>query len=93
MKAIVEFDTIPQMFTRVVAHYQGQQRTALRYKDKKTNTWITSATSVPGRMSSIHRFAGRPLLSCDGRPGGTGGSSIEEDCRAGRRRAGRPNTL
>ena len=40
MNAIVEFDTIPQMFTRVVAHYQGQQRTALRYKDTKTKTWV-----------------------------------------------------
>ncbi len=40
MGALVDFETIPQMFTRVVAHYQGQNRAALRYKDKKTKRWV-----------------------------------------------------
>ena len=40
MGAIADFETIPQMFSRVVAHYEGQQRTALRYKDKKTKQWV-----------------------------------------------------
>jgi len=40
MGAIVDFETIPQLFSRLVAHYHGQQRTALRYKDKKTKAWV-----------------------------------------------------
>ena len=56
MKAIVEFETIPQMFTRLVAHYQGQQRTALRYKDKKTKAWV--AIPWESLQAQVHAFAG-----------------------------------
>lgn len=40
MPALVAFDTIPQLFTRVVAHYRGQGRAALAYKDRKSKTWV-----------------------------------------------------
>ncbi len=40
MPAIVAFDTIPQLFNRLVAHYRGQHRPALRYKDRRTKTWV-----------------------------------------------------
>ena len=39
MPAIVEFETIPELFNRLFAHFEGQQRTALSYKDKKTKEW------------------------------------------------------
>ncbi len=40
MPAIVEFETIPQLVLRLAAHFEGQNHTALRYKDKKTKTWV-----------------------------------------------------
>jgi len=40
MPAIVAFDTIPQLFNRLVAHYRGQRRPALSYKDRRTKTWV-----------------------------------------------------
>lgn len=39
MSAIVDFETLPQLFTRLVAHYDGQNRAALSYKDSKTKAW------------------------------------------------------
>ncbi|WP_457652688.1 AMP-dependent synthetase/ligase [Rhodocaloribacter sp.] len=40
MPAIVEFETIPQLVLRLAAHFEGQNHTALRYKDKKTKKWV-----------------------------------------------------
>lgn len=37
---LVEFETIPQMFNRVVAHYAGQNRPLLRYKDRMQQQWV-----------------------------------------------------
>lgn len=56
MSAIVEFDTIPQLFTRLVDHYQGQNRPALGYKDKKTKTWVD--ISWERFNDQVHAFAG-----------------------------------
>ena len=39
MSVIVEFETMPELFSRLVAHYDGQNRTALSYKEKKTKKW------------------------------------------------------
>lgn len=39
MSALVEFDTIPQLFYRLVDHYRGSDRPALRYKSKATKQW------------------------------------------------------
>jgi len=40
MTAIVDFDTIPQLFLRLEAHYEGRNRTVLRYKDRQSKCWI-----------------------------------------------------
>ena len=40
MPPLVAFDTIPQLFQRLVDHYKGLNRPALRYKDRKTKEWI-----------------------------------------------------
>ena len=40
MPAIVEFETIPQMFNNLVAHYEGRRRTALSYKNRTTKEWV-----------------------------------------------------
>ncbi|MEZ4701831.1 MAG: long-chain fatty acid--CoA ligase [Rhodothermales bacterium] len=39
MSAIVEFETLSQLFDRVTRFYAGQNRTALRYMDRKTKQW------------------------------------------------------
>jgi len=39
MPAQVPFDTIPELFTHLVDHYRGQDRTVMRYKDKDTKQW------------------------------------------------------
>jgi long-chain acyl-CoA synthetase len=39
MPPIVEFDTIPQLYHRLQAHYAGQGRTVMRFKDRKTKAW------------------------------------------------------
>ncbi|MDZ4700811.1 MAG: long-chain fatty acid--CoA ligase [Rhodothermales bacterium] len=39
MSAIVPFETLPQLFDRITRLYAGQQRTALRYMDRKTKQW------------------------------------------------------
>ncbi|MDX1429667.1 MAG: long-chain fatty acid--CoA ligase, partial [Rhodothermales bacterium] len=40
MPAIVEFETIPQLFRRLVDHYAGQGRPALTYKDRVSKNWV-----------------------------------------------------
>lgn len=39
MASIVDFKTMPEMFGKLAAHYEAANRTALRYKDKKTKEW------------------------------------------------------
>lgn len=39
MSAIVEFETIPQLFYRLVDHFRGSDRPALRYKSSETKQW------------------------------------------------------
>lgn len=56
MGAIVDFETIPQMFVRTAAHYHGQQRTVLRYKDKKTRSW--EDISWEALTQQVQAFAG-----------------------------------
>ena len=40
MPAIVEFETLPQLFLGLAEHYKGQRRPALSYKDKDAKTWV-----------------------------------------------------
>jgi long-chain acyl-CoA synthetase len=40
MPAIVEFDTISQLFRNLVGVYAGQNRAALSYKDRNTKQWV-----------------------------------------------------
>ena len=40
MPAIVEFETLPDLFNRLFNHYKGQSRTAVAYKDKKSKQWV-----------------------------------------------------
>ncbi len=56
MPALVEFDTIPQMFTRLYMHYEGQRRTAVSYKDRTTKEW----TDIPWEMfgDQVNAMAG-----------------------------------
>lgn len=39
MPAIVDFETIPQLFYGLVDHFRGSDRPALRYKSKETKEW------------------------------------------------------
>ena len=39
MAAIVEFETMPELFSRLVALHEGHSRVALAFKDKKTKEW------------------------------------------------------
>jgi long-chain acyl-CoA synthetase len=40
MPAQVPFHTIPELFTNLVDHYRGQNRTVMRYKDRDTKQWV-----------------------------------------------------
>jgi long-chain acyl-CoA synthetase len=40
MPVIADFETIPEMFAKLWAHYDGQNRTVLSYKDKNTKEWV-----------------------------------------------------
>lgn len=39
MSAIVEFDTLPQLFLRLGEHFSGQNKSVLRYKERSTHAW------------------------------------------------------
>ncbi len=56
MAAIVPFETLPQLFRNLADHYQGQNRPALSYKDKKTKVWL----DIPwdALMERVNAFAG-----------------------------------
>ena len=39
MPALVDFDTIPQLFNRLIDRYDGQNQPVLSYKDRDTKAW------------------------------------------------------
>ena len=39
MPTVVDFDTLPELFENVTAHYAGSGHPALRYKEKATKAW------------------------------------------------------
>ncbi len=56
MPAIVEFETIPELFNNLVAHFDGQQRAALSYKDRTTKQWVD--ISWEEFRDQVHAMAG-----------------------------------
>ncbi len=56
MPALVDFDTIPQLFNRVAEHYKGSSKAAVGYKDKKTKAW--EDISWDDFYDQVHAFAG-----------------------------------
>ncbi|HET6566340.1 MAG TPA: AMP-binding protein, partial [Rhodothermales bacterium] len=56
MPAIVPFDTMPQLFANLATYFSGQQRTALRYKDRNTKLWV----DIPWEefRDRVHAMAG-----------------------------------
>ena len=56
MPVLVDFDTMPQLFTRLADFYDGQDRAALRYKDKYTKEWV--AISWEEVQRQMQGFAG-----------------------------------
>lgn len=56
MPAIVPFSTIPDLFRNLVARFDGQNRAALAYKDRKTKAWTD--ISYEQLRDDVHAFAG-----------------------------------
>ncbi len=56
MPAQVPFDTIPELFTRLVDRYRGQERAVLRYKDKAAGKWVDISWEELERR--VQAFAG-----------------------------------
>lgn len=56
MPALVAFETIPQLFNRLLDHYRGQQRPVLSYKDKRTQTWVDITWEALEQQ--VHAMAG-----------------------------------
>lgn len=56
MSAIVEFETIPQLFRNVVRYYGGSDKAALRYKDRATKEWIPITWAELEKQ--VHALAG-----------------------------------
>ncbi|NND71426.1 MAG: long-chain fatty acid--CoA ligase [Rhodothermales bacterium] len=56
MPAIVDFNTIPQLFNRVADYYKGTDKVAMSFKDKTTKEW-TGITWDELRQQ-VHMFAG-----------------------------------
>lgn len=40
MNALVDFNTIPQLFNRLVDYHVGKDQTVLRYVDKDSKEWV-----------------------------------------------------
>jgi long-chain acyl-CoA synthetase len=55
MAAVVEFDTLPQLFLRLEDKYSGQDRPILRYKDRITKEWTDISWEHLGRL--VRSFA------------------------------------
>jgi long-chain acyl-CoA synthetase len=65
MSAIVEFDTIPELFRNVVKFYDGTDKPALRYKDRQTKewtpiTWQELERQVESLAGYLHKKGVRP---------------------------------
>ena len=56
MPAIVEFETIPELFNRLFEHYDGKQHPALSYKDKKSKEWVD--ITWESLREQVHAMAG-----------------------------------
>jgi long-chain acyl-CoA synthetase len=57
MPAIVEFDTISQLFRNLVGVYAGQNRAALSYKDRNTKQWVDiSWKNLERRVNALAGF-------------------------------------
>lgn len=57
MPAIVDFDTTPQLFRRLVDHYAGHNRPALTYKDRFTKDWVDiSWKNLERRVNALAGF-------------------------------------
>ena len=76
MPAQVPFNTIPQLFTRLADHYEGQQRPALRYKADDDTwqdiTWSELQERVQSLAGHLHehgvRSGDRVALLSENRP-------------------------
>jgi len=76
MPAQVDFDTIPQLFTRLCEHYDGRQRPVLRYKEREEGwidiTWETLRSRVEALAGFFHqqgvREGDRVALLSENRP-------------------------
>lgn len=40
MAVLVPFDTVPELFYNLAAHYKGKARDVVRHKDKRTKEWV-----------------------------------------------------
>lgn len=56
MPTLVDFQTIPQLFNRLTDHFDGQERTVLRYMDRSTKEWTD--ISWEEFRSQVHAMAG-----------------------------------
>lgn len=76
MPAQVDFDTIPQLFTRLCDHYRGEERTILRYKERDEGwidiSWETLEARVQALAGFLHmkgiRKGDRVALLSENRP-------------------------
>jgi long-chain acyl-CoA synthetase len=58
MPALVDFETIPQLFNRLASYYEGRDRTFLRYKEDdtwKTHSWEAVRRQVRQVAGYLHR--------------------------------------
>lgn len=64
MPAQVEFDTIPQLFRRLWAHYRGRDRTVLRYKERGEGwhdiTWEQFEDRAQALAGALHQYGVEP---------------------------------
>ena len=56
MAAIVDFDTIPELFRNLVDHYAGRSRPAVSYKDRDSKRWVDITWKNLERR--VHALAG-----------------------------------
>lgn len=56
MPALVQFETLPQLFNGLAAHFAGQNRPALSYKDKRSKQWVDLSWDELPRL--VHAMAG-----------------------------------
>ena len=56
MPAIVDFNTIPELFRDLVDLYAGQNRPALSYKDRDSKQWVDISWKNLERR--VHALAG-----------------------------------